>query len=641
MSEKRKTLGLLIDHINSEYSAMLIGGIKSACKDFNIQLLIFPIGELHNISVPYNYQNVSIAALVTKKNLDGVIVAAGPQMHYMTKAELTSYVKSFQPLPQIAINEELTNVPSITVDCSTAYEQVISHLIEQQQCKRFCILSVRGNSDEVKSRTKCIKQCLQQKFIPSDDILILKGIFEYATTLKVIEEYYKTAGEFNYDAIIALNDEMAFAGMDFCRSIGKRVPEDVAIVGFDDIERASFSTPSLTSITQDIAGQGYASVIYMKEILESASKEKHKVLDSKLILRDSTCRKTPLSNIVDRSNTLSATEWYSKKAQLYHITRFYTDIQTDITLDTFKKRINQDMKSFGLKACAIVIYDNPVDMPTPYDYFNLPHKATLFSAFDYSTFYDSSTIKKTVKFDPNENMVPDGVLYYEGEEMYVMSLYHNEVQYGYMVFRPGDFDVAIYDLLARFLGTIISQVHTYTQAHNEQSKFKAKNKMLDLMARTDELTGILNRRGLYDLGQTTLKFAKSMNQTGIVVYCDMDGLKKINDKYGHEAGDLAIATEAGILKNNFRSNDVVARIGGDEFAIISLGLTNETFLRIRKNIEKDCEEWKKENNVEYSLSISMGAVTFPSVNDGYSIISLLAEADSMLYKEKNAKKQKK
>ena len=126
-----------------------------------------------------------------------------------------------------------------------------------------------------------------------------------------------------------------------------------------------------------------------------------------------------------------------------------------------------------------------------------------------------------------------------------------------------------------------------------------------------------------------------------VIYCDMDGLKKINDVYGHEAGDRAILAESIILRSNFRSNDIIARIGGDEFAILSPGLTKDALKHIREQIEADCRIWSEGNEAGFSISISMGCVQYPSKKMGYKITPLLSEADSLMYMEKRSKKTKK
>lgn len=653
MESKQYRIGLLVDYINSEYTTTLTQGIKTACKDFNIDLFVFVIGELHNISIPYDYQCVAVAALATKKNLDGVIISSGTQMHFVSKEELTTYIKSFNPLPVVNIASEIPDVPSIVVECRNAYKTLIDELVDNQGAKKIGVMGVRSNSTEVKVRTNYIKEILEEKKIPAQNITYWKSNFEYGTTMKLLEDYYAENDEkFDFDTIFALNDDMAFACMDFCEKIGLKVPEDVIVAGFDDIQRSSFSNPTLTTITQIIENQTYAALVHLKEILDGNPCKNLKVLEGKAVFRESTQRKPYSKEIADgqfakidldsfekiNKSRFSATEWYSKKSQLYHVARYFTDMQTDISLQLLKDRMNDDMRAFGLKAVGIVIYDNPIEMTTPFDYFNLPHKAKLVTGYDDENAFDTKTIKKTISFDPNEKIFPDDTFSLSSDGTYVMALYHNTLQYGYLIFKPGNWDIEIYDIFHKFLCTLVSSIYSFTMVHNEQTKFKQKYNQLDIIARTDELTGLLNRRGLYDLGKRTLKFAESLNQSGIIVYCDMDGLKKINDKFGHEAGDKAIVAEGNILKKNFRSNDVVARLGGDEFAIISPGLTEEAFIRIRNQITDDCTQWVRSNKSPFDLSISMGFVSYPSVNDGYAITSLLAEADGKLYEEKRNKR---
>lgn len=653
MDEKKYRIGLLVDYINSEYTTTLTQGIKTACKDFDINLFVFVIGELHNITIPYDYQCVAIAALATKNNLDGVIISSGTQMHFVSKEELSTYVKSYNPLPVVNIASEISGVPSLLVDCQKAYKILIDELVDNQGAKKFGVMGVRSNSSEVILRTKCIKDILEEKKIPAENITYWKSNFEYGSTLNLLNAYYKENNNtFNFDTLIALNDDMAFACIDFCEKIGLKVPEDVIVIGFDDIQRSSFSNPTLTTITQDITKQAYVAVVQLKEILDGKPVQEKKFLEAKTIFRESSMRKpykktlsdNPLVKIdIDNLNQLkssrfSATEWYSKKSMLYHVARYFTDMQTDISLSLLKERMNDDMRTFDLKAFGVVIYDKPIEMATPFEYFNLPHKAKLVTAYDMDTGFDTKTYKKEISFNPSEEMYPEGIFGKTSEGIYLMALYHNTLQYGYLIFKPGSWDLEIYDIIHKFLCTLVASLYSFSIVHSEQNKFKQKSKQLDIIASTDDLTGILNRRGLFDLGKRTLKFAQSLNQSGIIVYCDMDGLKKINDQYGHEAGDKAIIAESEILKKNFRSNDVVARLGGDEFAIISPGLTEEAFERIRTQIIEDCEQWMHDNKVPYKLSISLGFVSYPSPNDGYAITSLLAEADGKLYEEKRSKK---
>ena len=95
------------------------------------------------------------------------------------------------------------------------------------------------------------------------------------------------------------------------------------------------------------------------------------------------------------------------------------------------------------------------------------------------------------------------------------------------------------------------------------------------------------------------------------------------------------------LRSNFRSNDIVGRIGGDEFCIISPNLKEEDFKHIKEKIMNDCTKWTEENKSPYALSISMGYISYPDENIGFNLTQLLADADSSLYVEKRRKKAEK
>lgn len=649
MSERKLRLALIIDYITSDYSKTILSGIKAACSQFGMEILIFPIGVIGNLNSPYDYQMVSITSLLTNKHVDGIIIESSSQMLCLKKEELTSYIKSFRPLPIVNITTELPGIPSITVDCYGAYKALIENLIKEQECKRFCVISGKGNSADIKNRLKTVKTVLKENNVPSENITILKSILEFDNTVATLNKYYQKAGSFDFDAILAFNDEMALASLEFCRTIKKKVPGDIAITGFDDIDRVSYSNPPITSVNQQIFEQGFKAVEMMKQKIEGKKIPLTIKIDAKTSLRKSCFRKSEnceQNNFIEIDNgnldyiklDSMHNEWFTKRNQFYQVTKFYTDMQYDMTMEVLQKKINKYLNEFALSSFSIILYEQPIEKSIPFEYFNLPHKAFVFSCFDYAMKTNINAAEKRIEFDPNECIIPAGLVESVSKEMYVIAMYHNEVQYGYMLVGRGDYDISIYDLVSRITSTIISSVYSYELMGNNNAKIQDQYDRLSIVANSDELTGLYNRRGLLDFGNTTLRLSEGRRQTGIVVFCDIDGLKKINDTYGHESGDKAIVAESIILKGNFRSSDIIARIGGDEFAIISPGLTKETFEKIKRNTESDCDVWTETSKSPFKLSISMGYTEYPSKDNGYDLTGLMAEADKRLYEEKRIKK---
>ena len=658
MERRKQRIGLVIDYLASEYSENLINGAASYCNEKDVDLVVFIIGEIHNPSIKtHNYQYVATTAQIRQANVDGIIIASGTQMHGTTKNELISYLHSYKPLPIVNISMVLKGIPSIVTDCNQAFDSLIQYLIDEQQCRHFGFMGVDSNSSDVKTRTSIFKEVLKRNNISLNDTTFWKSNFDYDSSYKLLEEYYAKNNSFPFDAIVASNDDTAFACMDFCQQrLNLRIPEDIVITGFDDLRRASFSNPPLTSVNQQVSYQAYKASQTLCSILNGQQVPLVQEIKAKAILRHSTDRvkndqKPFISNdyieteIIseDSYNRYSVSEWYNKRSQLFSAARFYTGMQHNVSTNEIGTVLTKEIKQFGFKAAAVVIYDNPIEVLYPFEYFNLPAKARVISAFDNSTGYELSkalTLPETfIPFNPNDYMIPHGILKFTKQGFFVTALYHNEIQFGYLIINRGDYDLGVYDLIAKAIANQLAASFSYTHIKNEASLITDKYNKLDIIANTDELTELKNRRGFMDMGNAVMKFAQAINQKGLVIYCDMDGLKKINDTYGHEAGDVAIKAQGTILRNNFRSTDIVARLAGDEFAIISPGLSIDYFNEIRENINKDCAKWSE--NSPYELSISMGFVEYPCEQTGYSLNSLLSDADASLYIEKGRKKAEK
>jgi len=153
----------------------------------------------------------------------------------------------------------------------------------------------------------------------------------------------------------------------------------------------------------------------------------------------------------------------------------------------------------------------------------------------------------------------------------------------------------------------------------------------------DELTGLYNRRGFFTLAEHLLKTAKRQ-QTGLfMLYCDLDGLKGINDVLGHQKGDWALIDTANILKETFRGSDIIARIGGDEFVIMPIETTGDNLEVVINRLQKAVEMDNTKSKREYKLSISMGTAYFDPLCP-CTIDELLSQADRLMYEQKRTKK---
>ncbi len=157
------------------------------------------------------------------------------------------------------------------------------------------------------------------------------------------------------------------------------------------------------------------------------------------------------------------------------------------------------------------------------------------------------------------------------------------------------------------------------------------------MSITDELTGLLNRRGFFALAEQQLKVAKRVKGKLALVFADMDDFKLINDKWGHHKGDEALVAMADIFRQSFRDSDLIARISGDEFALLLLDTHEDKYDIIFRRLQKNIDAFNLHVGGIFTLSLSIGMALY-DYRQPSSIDELLKLADKRMYDQKQLKK---
>lgn len=160
---------------------------------------------------------------------------------------------------------------------------------------------------------------------------------------------------------------------------------------------------------------------------------------------------------------------------------------------------------------------------------------------------------------------------------------------------------------------------------------------LRALSLVDELTGLYNRRGFVTLAQQQLKLANRLMRKDFLVFVDLDHMKWINDTFGHQKGDEALVEAADILKNTFRESDIVARIGGDEFAILTVETEDADIEAINTRLQGNIKCHQGKGHCSFTLSMSVGITRYDPEHP-CSIDELLAKADKLMYEQKRDRK---
>jgi diguanylate cyclase (GGDEF)-like protein/PAS domain S-box-containing protein len=174
---------------------------------------------------------------------------------------------------------------------------------------------------------------------------------------------------------------------------------------------------------------------------------------------------------------------------------------------------------------------------------------------------------------------------------------------------------------------------SYVLGHAQDvTELREAELQLRQLAMTDDLTGLLNRRGFLVNGSRVLQDAVEHGKGAAVFYVDIDGLKAINDEHGHDTGSALIVAAAEAMKNSFRAADVLARIGGDEFVALVI-VPPDDIATITNRLKWHVDKFNGGSGFPYSLSMSIGVSHFDRAARP-TLEGLVNQADAAMYRRK-------
>lgn len=643
---KKLNIAVMVLDLSGDYTIELFAGITEYFKDKDVNVFLTQT-KMPRLSYGfYEYQYFAGSRLLQSADVDGVIVVSSFFISSVSLDEFTSFLECFSDKPIISIGQELPfkNSCFTHTDCEDTYRKIFDHLVNEHGRKKIAFLSANYTvSQEAKDRYNAFLKVNEEFGFPYDEKLMFHGAFTIPSGEGEMSRFHNPS-QVPFDALICANDQMAFGAINHLLKIGVKIPDQVAVIGFDDLFQCVNMEPSLSTINQEIFVQGFKAAELCYKKLHGIEVPKENLIPLKPVYRQScgcvdindseTDYRDSKGNLIAKnihathSITSKYVETYDERTRIYTLLDALQDV---VSLDSLYKKFNYIFPLINMKKVAICLYDNPIVVKNG-EIFNLPEQVTMTYIFDKEKEVSETTDKR---INPFNQLLPKEIFEYDSTRYVMQAIYYGDKQYGYGFFEVYDVNYQLANIFIKIISNSLANSFEYSLKQNEAKTLEKTNQELTSTSRTDELTHILNRRGFMAAGQQALQFAASIGKTGLVVFCDMDGLKKINDTYGHEIGDKAIQAEAKALKASFRTSDVVGRLSGDEFAIVAIGQTMENFDSIYAKIIHNCKVTSSEFFLPCEISLSVGAIAFGP--DDKNLQILLSKADVEQYKEKRRK----
>lgn len=224
-------------------------------------------------------------------------------------------------------------------------------------------------------------------------------------------------------------------------------------------------------------------------------------------------------------------------------------------------------------------------------------------------------------------------------------LFSSEMLYGVIlcdltesIFVNGEFLVNQWGSAAKMISLLRTNEQIQQQLEESLATLHENNIALDTLSKSDGLTGILNRRGFYDAAEKMITESREKKGTLLVVYVDMNNLKIINDRYGHEDGDFSLKLIGDILVKTVEGKGVAGRIGGDEFAFIMYYREEDDSAQILQSVYQAFDTFNAGSDKDYNVTVSAGAyILQPEAS--ITLAEALTLADEKLYEVKQLRKK--
>lgn len=658
----RLRVALFVSEFEDPYTEALCKGAVKAAKERGYDLYIFPgkflDSKKNSILDSYAYQNNCLFEFVLAQNMDIVIVNTGNIAANLDAGEKRRFLEKFS-IPIILISDTLPGYSSVNFDNYTGMISGIEHLVKKHGKRKFGYVSGPKNNTDAMERYDIFLQSMRANGISSEQYKIVEGDFSYSSAAVVeqlLDEYP------DMDALICANDMMCYGAYQVLEARNIKVGEDIAVMGFDDTPYSSEIEPGLSTVKANSALLGYEAVYLCEEALEGKIQEK--LIDTTFVVRKSCgCingeraenknRPGKKAHLESLNNTLvsisrNVLDYEEENNKIYSMilnSLCSMNIQS-IYLYTFKEEIEykSGQKWDRPEYVQLRAYyrepgrrkPNIIYRPMPLYYYPVEMK----------DIKEIDVAKQDILF---EEIFSNEYCNHTGPEIKVVTLlYAGESQYGFLLWEMDD---KYFGYTGQLTYQIANALKTNRLLHKKSQmasalaesllQVKEKNSILEEISKVDELTQIYNRRGFLDNMKRNVIAKENEGRRAVVIYADMNNLKLVNDKFGHEEGDYALRAIGQILYDavhGMEGRGEVGRIGGDEFCAYLITDMGDSEERLRKRIDEITETLNAGNDKPYYVSMSVGIKHFICSED-VDISVELEQADAQLYIDKQKKRK--
>ena len=621
--------------ISMENQKLVLDGMIDAVKETKDNLFVFTnhaTRKANKESIQGAYQ---IMELPDFECFDGVVVALDTIAYPPTASFVMDKLRACKK-PAITLDREMEGYGCIQTSSEDAQFKMVEHLIVDHGCTDIVYIRGPQNYKEADKRFDGFCAALEKYGIPYQEDHVYNGMFSLESGMKAVMEM-EQAG-IKPQAIVCANDAMAIGVLEYFKRKGVRVPEDILLTGFDNSETAKYSSPSITSIDKSPYELGKQAIYEILESIEGKAPEVISIETEPHKRATCGCKGCDEVDVAKLKYKYIQNDIYSA-----HMTEMVNGTLAELSgaqkpddvLPVLKNAIHRTgLMEFYLCLCEreklFILPETNMDGNFDLLHVNMDYTDKIEMPFAYNRGEFSS-----YKPFPKGMVLPKEIRENMGGGNYyvITPVFFQNCCYGYCV--SGN------DKLALKSNMYYSWLMNIGVAYENIRKWMLLQDAvirLNNVWSLDMLTQMHNRAGFYYEAKTILEIMKLEDSKIFVLFSDVDGLKKVNDTYGHEMGDELIKEMAACFKENINSDMLAMRYGGDEFVVFGAYEDEAEIDYLIKSIQNSMEFRNETGQNCFTLSASIGVSTYRA-RDVQELSDVIDIADANMYEMKRKKRE--
>lgn len=628
-NEKKKMIGICIAEVD-QYTQMAY--LDTFCRYaglHNCKLAFFTSFKGNGLIQPYIDGENQIYSLINYDLLDALVVFAETIKEPKVLERIIASAHN-AGIPVITIDHYIAGCYNIVFDYREAMRQLVESIVSQEKYKKIEYIGGMPNNSASEERLDVFERLMEKYGRTVDPKHLHYGYFWAGPTEEVMDVICARSPEEIPDAIICANDAMAIVACRRIQEIGLKVPGDVAITGFDGITEALDHSPSLTTACLDIEKAVSETYRLIESVFDGNEIPEKTVLTYRVMYGESTggTEKGKFSHYNESVQKLYR-QLDNHHTFVNHIMNMTVEMSECKNFEEATVIIEKHIPLLFVEKAWLCLRDGYVnDNEDMLAFLKNANKEETEYTERMNCLFEWPTERKNIVFKTSE-LLPDWQDQIESCNYLLFAPIHVlKDTIGYLVFGyvPGINEFYQMQNFINFLSSAIDNV-------KKRCDYQKMIEQLENQSTHDALTGILNRRGFFQ--QMHRMYQESLDSgKKIALYSiDMDGLKYVNDKFGHDEGDMAIIFIALALEKSAQGLSMFcARIGGDEFIVG--GVINEAEAdEFEKRLQEEFDQYNANSGKAYKLAYSLGKV-FEVASRNNSVESFITMADMRMYQQK-------